>query len=167
MGRHGVSKCNDNGRLLLELCAEKQLSVTNTLFQQKDRYKTTWMHPRSKHWHMIDFILVRQRDVKDILHTRVTRSADCNTDYRLVRSKVRLHLKPKPKRRTGTVPPKTFDVHKLQYPIDREMYQEAPKRQLGDSEPSVKNDPEQVWKQIKNVVLGTCNEVLGSSLRKR
>ena len=49
LGRHGTGNCNDNGRLLLEFCSEHQLVVTNTLFQEKDKFKTTWRHPRSKH----------------------------------------------------------------------------------------------------------------------
>ncbi|KAI8495015.1 hypothetical protein Bbelb_270010 [Branchiostoma belcheri] len=58
--KHGVGNCNENGRLLLEFYPELQLAITNTIFQQKDSLKTTWMHPRSKHWHLIDYILVRQ-----------------------------------------------------------------------------------------------------------
>ncbi|KAI8494416.1 hypothetical protein Bbelb_276420 [Branchiostoma belcheri] len=65
LGKLGDGNCNDNGRLLLELCTELQLVITNTIFQQKDSLKTTWMHPRSKHWHLIDYILVRQRDLRD------------------------------------------------------------------------------------------------------
>ena len=45
LGRHGIGNCKDNRRLLLELCAEHQLAITNTIFQQKDSLKTTWMHP--------------------------------------------------------------------------------------------------------------------------
>ena len=53
MGKHGIGKCNSNGELLLAPCSEFELIVTNTMFKQKDERKTTWMHPRSRHWHMI------------------------------------------------------------------------------------------------------------------
>ena len=57
MGKHGIWKCNSNGELLLSLCSEFELIVTNTMLKQNDKRKTTWMHPRARHWHMIDFII--------------------------------------------------------------------------------------------------------------
>ena len=39
LSREGIGNCNDNGRLFLEFCSEHQLVITNTLFQQKDRFK--------------------------------------------------------------------------------------------------------------------------------
>ena len=51
-----------NGELLLALCSELELIVTNAMFKQKDERKSTLMHPRSRHWHMIDFIITGCRD---------------------------------------------------------------------------------------------------------
>ena len=84
LGRHGIGNCNDNGCRHRELCSKHQLVITNTLFQQKDRFKTTWRHPRSKHWHLLNYVLTRQHGTRDVLHTRVMPSADCYTDHRLV-----------------------------------------------------------------------------------
>ena len=41
MGKHGITKCNSNGELLLALCSEFELTVTNTMSKQKDERKTT------------------------------------------------------------------------------------------------------------------------------
>ena len=109
LGRHGIGNCNDNRHLLLELCTDQQLVITNTIFQQKDRLKTIWMHPQSKHWHLIDYILVHKHE---IIHAKVMLSTECYTDHRLVLCKLRLHFKPKP--RKGGLPKKKFNLNKLQ-----------------------------------------------------
>ena len=70
MGKHGIEKCNSNGELILALCSEFELIVTNTMFKQKDERMTTWMH-------MIDFIITRCRDKMDIHSTRAMRGANC------------------------------------------------------------------------------------------
>ena len=49
LGPHGVGNENQNGVLLLSKCAQHQLAITGTMFRHKDKYKTTWQHPRSKH----------------------------------------------------------------------------------------------------------------------
>ena len=95
----GTECCYDNGHLRLEFCSEHQLVITNTLFQQKDRFKATWKHPHSKRWNLLDYTLTRQHDTRDILHARVTPSADCCTDHRLVHRKVAYTWKPPPKRK--------------------------------------------------------------------
>lgn len=35
----------------------------NIMFQLKIKYKTTWMHPGSKEWLFIDYILTKKRDI--------------------------------------------------------------------------------------------------------
>ena len=52
IGKHGIGKVNRNGLALLTFCTEHNLAISSTFFQQKDKYKSTWMHPRSKHWHL-------------------------------------------------------------------------------------------------------------------
>ncbi|KAG7298212.1 hypothetical protein JYU34_019023 [Plutella xylostella] len=93
LGRHGVGAMNSNGQLLLSICAQFELAITNTCFRLPAKYKTTWMHPRSKHWHLIDYAIVRHRDLSAVQITRVMRGAECWTDHRLVivRTKLRLH----------------------------------------------------------------------------
>ena len=56
LGPYGIGKMNSNGLLLLSVCSEFNLTIANTLFSNK--YKTTWKHPRSGHWHMLDYVIV-------------------------------------------------------------------------------------------------------------
>lgn len=41
LGRHGVGNINSNGLLLLSLCAQFDLAITNTMFRLPAKYKTT------------------------------------------------------------------------------------------------------------------------------
>ena len=58
------------GAYVLEPCTEQELDIINTIFQLIDRFKTNWMHPLPKNWHMIDYALVPKRDLKDVIHTK-------------------------------------------------------------------------------------------------
>ncbi len=77
------------------LCAEHQLVITNTIFQMKNRFKTTWQHQRSKHWHLLDYVIVRQKNRQDVLTTRVMRGAECWTDHLMVRSNLLMRIQPR------------------------------------------------------------------------
>ena len=90
LGKHGIGKTNDNGQRLLEFCSFHHLCITNTFFKNKDLYKASWRHPRSKIWHQLDLIVTKQKDIKNVHNTRAYHSADCNSDHSLIRSKVKI-----------------------------------------------------------------------------
>ncbi|KAJ1138272.1 hypothetical protein NDU88_004663 [Pleurodeles waltl] len=56
IGRNGFGKSNSSGHLLLKTCAAHDLLITNTDFNLPNHNKTSWMHPCSKHWHLIDYV---------------------------------------------------------------------------------------------------------------
>ena len=74
-------------------------------------HKTTWKHPRSCQWHLLDYVLVRQADRRDVALTRVMCGADCGTDHRMVRTRLNLHIWP-PARKTPAI--KRLDDGSLQ-----------------------------------------------------
>uniref|UniRef100_H2ZRY8 Endonuclease/exonuclease/phosphatase domain-containing protein n=1 Tax=Latimeria chalumnae TaxID=7897 RepID=H2ZRY8_LATCH len=104
IGKEGVGKANPNSILLLSKCVEHDLVITNTIFRQRDRYKTTWQHPHLKQWHLLDYVIVRARDLKDVHITRVMREADdCWTNHRLVRSILSIRIALKHRKQPKTV----------------------------------------------------------------
>ena len=47
--RHGVGRMNTFEHYLVALCTEQDLSITDTFFRLKNKHKTSWMYPRSRH----------------------------------------------------------------------------------------------------------------------
>ncbi|BHF59887.1 hypothetical protein SprV_0100284800 [Sparganum proliferum] len=92
LGPHGFDGSNDNGLLFLRTCTEHQLILTNTVSHLPMREKTTWINPRSRQWHLLDYVIVRRRDQRNLLVTNATLGADGWTIHCLVISKMRIHL---------------------------------------------------------------------------
>ena len=109
LGAHDIGNCNCNGIDLLTFCTQHNLCITNTLFRQKTKHKTTWMHPRSKSWHLLEYILTRKREIKDIRQVCVMPGEEFWTDHRLVRAKLSLVSSPK-QRFHAVALPKRLDI---------------------------------------------------------
>ena len=61
-GRYGIGERNPEGRMLLELCDEKELCVTKTWFQKKHRRKVTFK--AGEFATEIDFVLIGKEQRK-------------------------------------------------------------------------------------------------------
>ncbi len=53
----------------------------------------SWRHPRSRHWHQMDIVIIIRPLLISILVTRSCHSVDCDTDHSFVGSTVRLRPK--------------------------------------------------------------------------
>ena len=122
------------------------------------------MHPRSKHWHLIDYILLHKPDLKDVIHTKVMPSAECHTNHPLVHCKLRLHFKPKP--RKGGSPKKKFNLNKLQSAEVKTDFQAGLPSKFENSDCPEDTSPETLWDQLKSAILQTSEEILGFTTKK-
>lgn len=166
LGKEGIGSCNANGLLLLGLCTEFELILTNTLFRQKNSFKTTWMHPRSKHWHLIDYILTRTKDRSDVHLTRVAKGADdCWTDHKMVYAILSLKLKSPP-------PGHRPKFHRIRYAVNRlknPAVAQAFVNRMSDSLQHAPTDEEdsidEAWIKLKNAVKQAADAEIGSERR--
>jgi hypothetical protein len=64
IGKYGVGRWNSNRLLLFQTCTVNELLITNTKFCLPIHNRTSWMHP--KQLHLIDYVIVRKRDIHDV-----------------------------------------------------------------------------------------------------
>ena len=87
-GPYGYRDLNEAGLELLSFLSTNGATVCNSWFKKKEIKKQTWQHPKSKKWHCIDYVIMRQAHRRKCLDVSVMRGADCNTDHRLVHAKL-------------------------------------------------------------------------------
>uniref|UniRef100_A0A8C7WPE7 Reverse transcriptase domain-containing protein n=1 Tax=Oryzias sinensis TaxID=183150 RepID=A0A8C7WPE7_9TELE len=139
------------------MCATHGLAITNTMFRLPSRKKTSWMHPRSKHWHLIDYVIIRAKDRRDVCVTKAMCGADCWTDHRLIISKTNLHIQSK-RRPQGQTVVKKLNVNKLKLPSIQEKLVESLDNQLTED---IGND----WDSLKTTIHSAALKVLGPVTR--
>nr|VZI04438.1 unnamed protein product [Spirometra erinaceieuropaei] len=174
LGHHGLRGSNENVLLLLRTCAEHRLILTDTFFCLPEREKATWRHPRSRQWHLLDYVLVRRRDQRDVLVTKAIAGADGWTDHRLVISKMRIRLQPR-RRPQGKRPPGKLNVALLSLPAHRlhfsnelaQRLDNLPIAAAADDAADAENaSVENRWCQLRDTVQSTALAVLGRAPRQ-
>ena len=168
IGKHGVGNINDNGLRLLNLCASHDLAITNTFFQLATKHKTTWMHPRSKHWHLIDYAITRKPDLQDFKVTRAMRGAECWTDHRMIRSTVKFRIRPPARRQARK---KRFNLSKFHDPNELTKLNEALEQALEglqEVDPSIElhqDELDEAWSSFTTTLFETTKDTIGLSKR--
>ena len=143
----------------------KEVCRANTVFRLSTRRKTTWMHPCSKHWHFIGYVIVRRKDRQDVRVTKTMCGADCWTDHRLVVSK--LNLRSQPVRRPhGKKVPKKFDVSKLKQDSKRQAFVNDLCSRL-DALNHSSEDVDESWTVFRDTVYSSAMDSLGPVSRKQ
>ncbi|XP_056681327.1 uncharacterized protein LOC103092919 [Monodelphis domestica] len=159
LGKHGMGKMNNNSLLLLRKCSEFELTITNTVFRMANKYKRTWIHPRSNQWHLIDHIIVHRRDIQDVKITRAMRGAECWTDHLLVRATLQMLIVPHHPKCTQTV--RTFyNVSRLRDPSYLQTFQSCLDNKLSTKGQLTGSSTEK-WSHFRDAVKETSKAVLG------
>ena len=165
----GIDEINDSGLSLLEFCTRNNLCITNYYYHHKLCHKATWMHPRSKKFHQIDYIITRQRDRLLIPDTRVFHSVDVWSDHFYVGSSIFI-----PKCRTHSSTHKRqpcsghFAVHRLALPEVLKGFQDSVTKALSslqsnqpDLNSSLGSDVESIWSCFVQAVTSAADTYIG------
>ena len=164
LGKYGIGSSNSNGDRLLGLCATHELTITNTLFQLKEKDVATWTHPRSGHQHLLDYIIVRQRDVRDVRVTRVMRGAECGTDHKLVRTKVSMRS-PKSLYCSANRGIRKPDFRSLENSSTRTLFQHAISTRVEGLTLCTSIDDQ--WQRLKENILDAASESIKPCRKRR
>lgn len=154
LGPHGMGKENSNGLLLLTLCSEEELTITNMLFKQLEANKATRMHPP-----------LQRRDISDILVKQAMRGADCWTVHVMLRCKASFRIASKHRKQPNSVK-KKLDVNKLNSAPVQQDPSDALSANLQQL-PQDDDDPDAEWTAFGDTVYSTAKSVLGHPQRKR
>ena len=88
--KNGLDERNKAGEAFIHFCGLNQLTVMNSWFQKK--CINFGMHPATKLFLMIDLVVMRAKQKVCCRNVRVMREANCWTDHKLVRAKLRVAL---------------------------------------------------------------------------
>ncbi|KAI8516418.1 hypothetical protein Bbelb_049990 [Branchiostoma belcheri] len=116
-------------------------------------------------WHLLDYILVRRDDLRDVHSTRVMRGATCGTDHYMVRAVCNLRIAPVHRKRARQ-PPRKLDVSLLPQKAE-ELENKVSDRINQLQEPtSPDRSVNERWGQVSSVVYAAAREVLGHPRRR-
>ncbi|KAI8791567.1 cytochrome P450 2D20 [Biomphalaria glabrata] len=122
------------------------------------------MHPRSKHWHLIDYVITRQSDRQDIRVTKSCCGAECGTDHRLIITKLNIRIQPK-RRLQKSKPLKRLNTASLADDKTKKSLADAIENCL-KSTVLTESNVDKSWECFKEAIYSTALNILGPMERK-
>ena len=118
------------------------------------------MHPRSKHYHLLDYVVTHKADLANILSTKAMQGAECSTDHYLVRSCLRIKIA-LPRCKTLSTVPRKIDVAKMCTSEYQQTLVWAMDEAFRTNSSTMSDDIEEMWNDFKTKTYTTAANVLG------
>ncbi|XP_072934750.1 uncharacterized protein [Epargyreus clarus] len=150
IGNHGLGDRNSRGQMLLDFCAENNISIMNTWFQQHPRRLYTWISPNGKYKNQIDYIMINRRWRSTILCSKTRPGADCGSDHQLLVATLKIRLKAQRKPQFNAIKVTRDALETFKDLI-------IPRLQQIDCDPF--ELPEATWSKLKATTLATAKEI--------
>nr|XP_012224226.1 PREDICTED: craniofacial development protein 2-like [Linepithema humile] len=129
IGKHSLhSESNENGEMLIDFAASKNMIVSSTCFPHRDIHKATWISPDGLTANQIDNLLIERRGATSILDVKARRGASCGTDHFLLQARFRSKIQKQ--QRSHTQRSEKIDLEKLKDQRTREKYESEVSRKM-------------------------------------
>ena len=160
MQRFNEDHINENGELLLDLCAGKELRINNTFFEHKWQHKYTWSNTRGQE-SIIDFVITNRNVLpSQIVDIRTLNSANVGTDHNLVLCKYRAVLQLTRKKKT--VPPiEKYNIESFMNEGTKHLYQQRLLRKIQLNQIHENDNVNQAWYKLKDNITSSAMEAIG------
>ena len=157
-GGHGFGERNLEGERILEFGEATEMLVANSFFRKRDSHLITYQSGSATT--QVDYIMVKQRDLKLIKDVKVIPSEECVPQHKLLVCDLRI--------RASKSKPKSFTPKRRVWKLKDESCKEAFSSAVDAAiqEPAGKDtkpDVEELWSSLKDALLKACENVCGWS----
>ena len=149
----GTEKAQINCILLLSICSEHQLVITNPLLQIQQ-------HPRSKHWYLIDYTIMWKRGMPNFLNpgALIETNRSTNLDITKFTSKIQGRLTMK-----DTIPIKELTNYIIKINRIRDDQQDTLNERLAKNSESIIKEK---WNTFISIVYKVSKKKIASAVMK-
>lgn len=115
--------------------------------------------PKRKKWYLIDYIIVRARNIKNVLRCRELRSSNSESDHLLVRATVRVAARFTTKKKSKN---NVYDTKPLKRRDIATTFQQHLDPTIAEGD-----NVETLWNKMKQTYLATCEKLLPKKKAKQ